>query len=68
MDDSERFRTVKPRRNCEEVQKDLSKLGGGAAKGQKQNTLQSECKVMHVGARSQHFTIGFWVSEPSLAN
>ena len=49
-DDTKLFKVVKTQRDCEELQRDLSKLGEWASKWQMQFNV-SKCKVMHVGAK-----------------
>ena len=48
-DDTKLSRLVKTRRDCEELQKDLSKLGEWVAKWQMCFSMR-KCKVMHIGA------------------
>ena len=48
-DDTKLFQVVKTRRDCEELQKDLSKLAEWAAKWQMHFNIR-KCKVMHIGA------------------
>ena len=48
-DDTKLFHVVKTREDCEELQKDLSKLGEWATKWQMRFNV-AKCKVMHIGA------------------
>ena len=47
-DDTKLFKVVTTQRDCEELQRDLSKLGEWASKWQMWFSV-SKCKVMHVG-------------------
>ena len=64
-DDMKLFWVVKTRRDCEELQKDLSKLGEWVAKWQMHFNIR-KCKVMHIGAKNQNFIYQLMGSELSL--
>ena len=64
-DDTKLFRVVKTKRDCEELQKDLSKLGEWAEKWQMRFNVK-KCKVMHIGAKNQNFTYRLMGSELSV--
>ena len=54
-DDTKHFQVVRIRRDCEELQKDLFKLGEWAVKWQMRFSIR-KCKVMHIGAKNQNFS------------
>ena len=49
-DDTKLFKVDTTQRDCEELQRDLSKLGEWASKWQIRFNV-SKCKVMHLGAK-----------------
>ena len=64
-DDTELFWVVKTRWDCEELQKDLSKLGEWQAKQQICFNIR-KCKIMHIGAKNQNFSYQLMGSELSV--
>ena len=66
-DDTKLFRVVKTRRDCEELQKDLSKLEEWAAKWQMRFNV-GKCKVMHIGAKNPNFKYRLTGSELSVTD
>ncbi|CAM4589481.1 unnamed protein product [Caretta caretta] len=54
-DDTKVLKIVKSRADCEELQKDLSKLGDGATKLQMKFNVD-KCKVMHIGKHNPNYT------------
>ena len=63
-DDMKLLWVVKTRRDCEEFQKALSKLGEWAAKLQMHFSLR-KCKVLYIGAKNQNFI--YWVMGSELS-
>ena len=59
------FQVVKTRRDCDQLQKDLSKLGEWAAKWQMCFNIR-KYKVMHTGAKNQNFIHQLMGSELSM--
>ena len=64
-DDTLFFQVVKTRRDCEELQKDFSKLGEWVANWQMCFNIR-KCKVMHIGAKNQNFNYQLMGSELSV--
>ena len=60
-DDTKLFQVVKTRRDCEELRKNLSKLGEWVAKWQMHFNIR-KCKVMHIGVKKHKtLVISKWV-------
>ncbi|CAM4495757.1 unnamed protein product [Caretta caretta] len=54
-DDTKLLKTVKSQADCDELQKDLSKLGDWATKWQMKFNVD-KCKVMHIGKHNPNYT------------
>ncbi|CAM5084504.1 unnamed protein product, partial [Eretmochelys imbricata] len=54
-DDTKLFKIVKTKADCEELQKDLTKLSDWATKWQMKFNMD-KCKVMHIGKNSPNYT------------